>query len=46
MGQLLDNQGYAQQTINDDPDSKEHVYGFTNFDVSLALFSILVITGI
>jgi cellobiose dehydrogenase (acceptor) len=46
MGLLLDSQGYVQQTINDDPDSKEHIYGYTNFDVCLTLSSILVATNI
>jgi cellobiose dehydrogenase (acceptor) len=32
MESLLDSQGYVQQTINDDPNSKEHIYGYTNFD--------------
>jgi hypothetical protein len=33
----LDSQGYVQQTINDNPDSKEHIYGYTNFDVRLTV---------
>ena len=37
MGSLLDSQGYVQQTINDNPDSKEHIYGYTNFDVRLTV---------
>ncbi|RDB26778.1 Cellobiose dehydrogenase [Hypsizygus marmoreus] len=30
---LLDVQGYRRVTINDSPDSKDHVYGFTAFDL-------------
>jgi cellobiose dehydrogenase (acceptor) len=37
MAQLLEGQGYIQQTINDNPNSKEHICGFTNFDVSLSV---------
>lgn len=32
--QLLNIQGYSQRTINSDPNSKDHVYGFSAFDVS------------
>ncbi|KAJ7222992.1 the flavin domain of cellobiose dehydrogenase, partial [Mycena haematopus] len=32
MGQLLNSQGYTQTTINDNPDVKEHVYGFSSYD--------------
>jgi hypothetical protein len=37
MGQLLQGQGYKQQTINDYPNSKEMIYGYTNFDVGISL---------
>nr|ACF60617.1 cellobiose dehydrogenase [Gelatoporia subvermispora] len=30
--QLLNAQGYYQATINDSPDSKDHVYGYSAFD--------------
>ncbi|KAG6878465.1 substrate-specific activator of APC-dependent proteolysis [Termitomyces sp. T159_Od127] len=30
--QLLQYQGYRQSTINDNPDDKEHVYGYSSFD--------------
>ncbi|KAG6820015.1 substrate-specific activator of APC-dependent proteolysis [Arthromyces matolae] len=30
--QLLNYQGYRQLTINDNPDQKEHVYGYSAFD--------------
>ncbi|OJT10842.1 Cellobiose dehydrogenase [Trametes pubescens] len=30
--QLLSGQGYSQITINDSPDSKDHVFGFSAFD--------------
>ncbi|KAJ7779829.1 hypothetical protein B0H16DRAFT_726606 [Mycena metata] len=32
MGQLLNSQGYSQTTINSNPNSKEHVYGFSSYD--------------
>lgn len=32
--QLLNIQGYTQRTINDSPNSKDHVYGYSAFDVS------------
>ena len=35
MGQLLNSQGYTQTTINDNPGSKEHVYGFSAYDVCI-----------
>jgi hypothetical protein len=41
MGNLLTAQEYTQQTINDDPNSKDKIYGFTNFDVSLSLLFVL-----
>ncbi|KAF7341559.1 Carbohydrate-binding module 1 protein [Mycena sanguinolenta] len=33
MGQLLNSQGYTQTTINNNPNAKEHVYGFSSYDV-------------
>lgn len=30
---LLDVQGYRRLTINDNPDQKDHVYGYSSFDV-------------
>ncbi|KAG6897590.1 hypothetical protein C0992_013266 [Termitomyces sp. T32_za158] len=30
--QLLNYQGYRQSTINDNPDDKEHVYGYSSYD--------------
>ena len=30
--QLLKNQGYSQITINDNPNYKDHVYGYSSFD--------------
>ncbi|KAG6828939.1 substrate-specific activator of APC-dependent proteolysis [Tricholoma furcatifolium] len=30
--QLLNYQGYRQTTINDDPDDREHVYGYSAYD--------------
>lgn len=33
VGQLLQGQGYSQITINDNPDSKDHVFGYSAFDV-------------
>ncbi len=35
MAALLGPQGYRQATINDSPDSKDHVYGYSAFSVSL-----------
>lgn len=35
IGQLLQGQGYTQQTINDDPNSKAMIYGYTDFDVGV-----------
>ena len=32
--QLLSTQGYQQITINDNPDYKDHVYGYSAYDVS------------
>ncbi|KAJ7730606.1 hypothetical protein DFH07DRAFT_162631 [Mycena maculata] len=32
MGALLNSQGYTQTTINDSPNDKEHVYGFSSYD--------------
>nr|AGE45679.1 cellobiose dehydrogenase [Phlebia lindtneri]AGE97206.1 cellobiose dehydrogenase [Phlebia lindtneri] len=32
VGQLLSNQGYNQITINDNPNFKDHVYGYSAFD--------------
>ncbi len=34
MAALLGPQGYRQATINDSPDSKDHVYGYSAFSVS------------
>lgn len=31
--QLLNTQGYRNVTINDDPNSKDHVYGYSAYDV-------------
>ncbi len=33
VGELLDSQGYTQVTINDDPNNKDKVYGYSAFDV-------------
>lgn len=33
--QLLGGQGYRQLTINDDPNSKDHVYGYSAYNVSI-----------
>ena len=33
--QLLAPQGYSQITINDNPNYKDHAYGYSAFDVSL-----------
>lgn len=38
---LLSPQGYRQITINDDPNSKDHVFGFSAFDVSLSFVKVL-----
>ncbi|KAI0777591.1 cellobiose dehydrogenase [Trametes elegans] len=32
VSQLLKGQGYSQITINDNPDYKDHVYGYSSFD--------------
>ncbi|KAI0684656.1 cellobiose dehydrogenase [Cytidiella melzeri] len=32
VGQLLSGQGYSQITINNSPDSKDHVYGYSAYD--------------
>ncbi|KAJ7255309.1 the flavin domain of cellobiose dehydrogenase [Mycena rebaudengoi] len=32
FGSLLNSQGYTQRTINDNPNVKEHVYGFSAYD--------------
>ncbi|KAI1798304.1 cellobiose dehydrogenase [Ganoderma leucocontextum] len=32
VAQLLNGQGYSNITINDSPDSKDHVYGYSAFD--------------
>ncbi|KAJ6611997.1 the flavin domain of cellobiose dehydrogenase [Mycena sp. CBHHK59/15] len=32
MGALLDSEGYTQRTINDAPDVREHVYGYSSYD--------------
>ena len=32
--QLLKNQGYNQITLNDNPDFKDHAFGYSAFDVS------------
>ncbi|KAI8986846.1 hypothetical protein BD414DRAFT_545310 [Trametes punicea] len=32
VSQLLNGQGYSQITINDNPDYKDHVYGYSAFD--------------
>lgn len=32
--QLLDSQGYNNITINDNPDYKDHVYGYSSWNVS------------
>ena len=34
VGQLLTGQGYSQITINDNPNYKDHAYGFSAFNVS------------
>lgn len=34
VASLLKGQGYGQITINDSPDSKDHVYGYPAYDVS------------
>ncbi|KAK0473373.1 cellobiose dehydrogenase flavoprotein-like protein [Armillaria novae-zelandiae] len=33
VGELLDSQGYSQVTINDDPNNKDKVYGYSAFDL-------------
>lgn len=30
---LLKGQGYTQRTINDEPDSKDHSYGYSAYNV-------------
>ena len=35
--QLLEPQGYSQITINSNPDYKDHVYGYSAYDVSAPL---------
>lgn len=42
VSQLLQGQGYSQITINDNPDSKDHVFGYSAFDVSSISFPMLV----
>jgi len=39
VSQLLDSQGYSQITINDNPDWKDHAYGYSAYDVSLMMSS-------
>jgi cellobiose dehydrogenase (acceptor) len=38
---LLDVQGYRRLTINDNPDQKDHVYGYSSFDVRLIYLNTL-----
>ena len=38
---LLGPQGYTPITINDNPNDKDHVYGYTAYDVRPLLFSLL-----
>ncbi|PBK88877.1 cellobiose dehydrogenase flavo protein-like protein [Armillaria gallica] len=33
VGELLDSQGYTQVTINDEPNNKDKVYGYSAFDL-------------
>ena len=33
VGELLAGQGYSQITINDNPNYKDHVYGYSAYDV-------------
>ena len=33
--QLLEGQGYSQITINDNPNQKDHAYGYAAFDVNI-----------
>ena len=35
VAELLKGQGYSQITINDSPDSKDHVFGYSAYDVRL-----------
>lgn len=39
VSQLLDSQGYSQITINDNPDWKDHAYGYSAYDVSSKICS-------
>lgn len=34
VGQLLNGQGYSNITINDNPNFKDHAYGYSAYDVS------------
>lgn len=43
MGQLLGSQGYSQKTINDDPNDREHVYGYSSYDVRKCPCAVLCI---
>lgn len=43
--QLLEGQGYTQITINDNPNQKDHAYGYSAFDVRLFLFSVACCNG-
>ena len=46
IGQLLDSEGYKHITINDEPNNKDHVYGYSTYDVRRHLFIELLASSV